>query len=296
MPLQERPYRIDFFQLAVVANGEIASPHDVFEGIHRGELPAIAPSGGYLREVFGLGQRQRPSGFAAQFRKFRTSDLPEVGRAGRDAAELELLEGQGLIERNFFVYYRQHNLLGWHVNGHGSTPQQLAAYMAQLTGLRTTVLPVPVRGAVERLMRGDVIAKKIIASIPRPTNNQIVPDDDFAEDVLRLLAGADGDSMHLEINIDTRRADTAGGLAERAKGMLRALVGAGATTARAIVVEDGIEHPIDLILDRVKCTEYAETDGRYPPSQTMYRMIDAAFRESHEHFQAHFGEGGGVLR
>lgn len=295
MPLDRRQYRIDFFQLSIVANGEIASADDVFRAILDGNLAAVAESGGFTREVYELAHRGRPNSYTGQFRKFRTYDLPEIGAAGDSAHELELLEGQGLIERNFFVFYAEHSLIGWHVNGHGSTQNQLAKFLGAITGQQMRVDPVPVAGALERLMAGDVITKKITATIARPTNAAMMPDDDYSSEFIRLLSGFDGDSLHISIGIDARRGDSAGRLTNRAKDALRALAASGATTARADVIEDGIEHPIDLLLDRVKSFQYAESDSKYPSRTTMFTLIDLAHRESLADFQCHFGQGNRVL-
>lgn len=295
MPMQEREYRIDFFQLTIVANGEIGDVQDALEAIVRGDIPSVNASDGYTREIFNLQHRRRPSSFAGQFRKFRTSDLPEVGITGAQASELELMEGQGLIERNFFVYYRQHSLIGWHINGHGSTPKQLSTFLTQVTGQKVRAEPIPIRGALDRLMAGNVVAKKITATIARPTNAQALPDDDYGDEYLRMLSGVGGDTMHIAISIDSRRGDSAGELGHKAKDLLRAFAAFGATTARAEVIEDGIEHPIDLILDRVKTVQYEESDAKYPPAPSMFAMIDRSHRESRADFEAHFGEGDDVL-
>lgn len=295
MAMEEREYRIDFFQLSVIANGEIGGPYDLLSAIANGDIASVGTSGGYTREIFDLSRRTRPSSFSGQFRKFRTSDLPEVGAAGVSAEELELAEGQGLIERNFFVFYRQHNLLGWHVNGHASTPKQLANFLAQATGQKVAADPVPVAGALDRLFAGNVDVKRITASIARPTNADLIEDGDFSDEAMAVLSGLDGDSMHISIGIDSRRGDSAGHLKHEAKRFLKSMLDRGATTAKADVFEDGVEHPIDLILDRVTSYQYEETDSKFPPSATMYRLIDNAHRDHRADFQAHFGEGDRIL-
>lgn len=295
MEFQEREYRIDFFQLSVVATGEIGSAYDIFSGIAEGALPSVGRSAGYTREIFDLSRRSRPTSFTGQFRKFRTSDLPEVGAAGESAEELELAEGKGLIERNFFVYWKQHNILGWHVNGHASTPNQLATFFSQTVGSKVAANPIPLKGAMERLLDGGVDVKRITATIARPTNADLVANDDYSNDTMELLSKLGGDSLHISIGIDGRRGDSNGRLKDRAKRLLRSLVRHGATTARADVVEDGIAHPIDLIMDRVTSHQYAETNAKYPPNATMYQMIDTAHREHRADFQAHFGEEGRIL-
>lgn len=245
MEREEREYRIDFFQLSVVATGAIGSAYDVFSEMADGKLSPVGSSGGFTREIFDLSRRSSSSSFTGQFRKFRTTDLPEIERTGKSEEELELAEGEGLIERNFFIYYRRHDILGWHVNGHASTPKQLANFVSQAIGSKVVAAPIPVAGAFDRLLKGGVEVKRITATVARPTNADLVADDNFSDEAMALLTNLGGDTMHFSIGIDGRRDDSNGRLKPLAKQMLQSLLKRGATTARADVIEDGIEYPID---------------------------------------------------
>lgn len=72
------------------------------------------------------------------------------------------------------------------------------------------------------------------------------------------------------------------------KQTLRNLHALGATTAKATVIEDGLQHTIDLIADRVSSRQRTETDGR-PPAETMYGLIDNAREECSEAIDGYFG-------
>lgn len=291
-----KSYRIDFFQLNIDPSGAIARPEDAFDLMIKGQLPKSKQVGGYDREIFNLAPRQAGNSYGAQFRKFRVDHLPEIGQKGLSAHQLSLSPGQGLIEKNFIVYYRKFRILGWHLNGHANAPKQLAQFLSDIWGQKVTIEPILVADALNRLMSGSVHVTSIMASVARPTNPDVVMGDDYSDAVMNMLNGLDGDRIKIEINIDGRRADSAGRLATKAKDVIRALKRAGASTARAHVVDDeGFEYPIDLVLDRCKSSVEIPTDGQFPAAETMFEYIDAAHKEHEDDFTAAFGDGDNSL-
>lgn len=278
--LQSKRYTIDFFQVSHTATPHVPTVMAGFEQL-LGALGVVHSIAGYTREVWQPINRcgPDPRSVAGQFRKFRTSDLPEIGAAGQDSAELELAENQGLIERNFFVYYEDRQLLGWCRNGHGNTVSQFANFLSACWGTKVQAGPILQPDAAKRLMRNGIELKAIEVTLPRPTNPEFYPEEDFSKEMVEMLRRSGADTIHLTLGINTRRSDTGGSLASRWKHALAEVTGMGASTARAVVYDDGIEHPIDLIADRVVSYQDIETNARFPPSGTMYEAIDAAREE-----------------
>ncbi len=289
-------YRIDFFQLDLAPSVSFQSPRDGLEAIRNQTLVAIHPTGPnvgpneFVRDIWQLDRRRNRS-FTGQFRKFRMSDLPEVGRAGQPAAQLSLPRNSGIVERNFFIYYERFQLVGWVNNGHANTAMQFARFLSTLWGATVRANPVLQPDAVRRLLRGGVEIKRMTVTIPRPANPDAYPNDDFSRETIEMLNRSGADSMHLMLTTDARRGDTAGHLANRMKRTLSELAAFGATTAKAVVFDDGMEHPIDLIADRISSSQEIEhDDGRYPPAASMYQLIDAARQESDDALIEYFGE------
>lgn len=290
--MPSRDYKIEFFQLNFMPNGNFESLPSIFAAISdadNNECPSSQSQGGYTREIWGLRTDRFPSTVCGQFRKFRTTDIPEIGSVGELAHEIELEDNQGIIERNFFVFYEENNLIAWHKNSHSSSINQFAKFLSTVSGSRIRALPVIQGDAIERLMSGDVTLKKIELSIPRPTNPDLYPDDDFGTNIIEMMNSTNTDSLKLSMGVDLRRADTEGQLVNRLKRTIRAFSAFGATTAKALVIEDGIEYPIDLIADRVISIQRVETDAHFPPSLTMYGIIDTAKAECQEELDAYFG-------
>ncbi|CNE36149.1 DUF6731 family protein [Yersinia intermedia] len=285
-----RDYKIEFFQLNLKPSAEIPSIRALFTLLLEDDnYRTSLAQGSYTREIWGLINDRFPRTVCGQFRKFRTTDIPEIGQVGGDAKEIELNENEGLIEKNFFVYYEEHDILAWHKNGHSSSVLQFASFLSASGGCKISAGPVLQPDAIARLMNGNIELKKIELTIPRPTNPELYPEDDYGRGLIDMMNNLNADSLKLSLGVDLRRADSEGKLSNRLKNTLRAIVETGATTARAQVFEDGIEHPIDLIADRVFSYQRVETDAHFPPSFTMYGIIDTAKAECQGDLDDYFG-------
>lgn len=289
--VQDKKYTIDFFQLSLQPTSSIPSVEKGFELIAGAKKSSPLSIGGYTREIWKPLARKHRDGpcFAGQFRKFRTDDLPEIGSTGEDASEIELEDDEGLVERNFFVFYPKHQVLGWCRNSHGNTPNQFARFLSSLWSTKVEAGPLLQPDAAKRLMRRGVELKKIKLVIPRPANPDMYDSNEFNRELMALMSDAHADSIHLEMGIDARRADTAGTLTSRLKTALKQAASLGASSARAVVYDDGIEHPIDLIADRIFSVQEIETNAKYPPAGTMYTAIDSALHECKGQLNEYFG-------
>lgn len=287
--MPQRSYKIEFFQLNLVPNQDVSSIRELFEALDDEEYDTSLDISGFTREVWGLVFDRFEDSVCGQFRKFRNTDIPEIGSLGEDAEQIELEDDEGLIEKNFFVYYEEHDLLAWHKNSHSSGVNQFVNFLGTTAGVRVTAGPILQSDAISRLMSGDVELKKIEITLPRPTNPRLYPDDDFGAGIMGMMTDADADSLKISMGVDLRRADTEGKLTQRLKRTLRNLANSGASTARAHVFEDGVEYPIDLIADRVFSWQSVETNAYFPPNFTMYGIIDTAKAECQEELDGYFG-------
>jgi hypothetical protein len=264
--------------------------------MHAHQIATWAEVSNFIREVFRLQRRHNGASFAGQFRKFRSDDLPEIGRVGVPGAQLQIAADAGLIEKNYFIYYRDMSIVGWHSNAHGNSAGQFGRFLKAVSGTKCQVVPVLQPEAARRLLRGDVQLKQFTVSIPRPRAPEMYPDNDYGKAMLDLLAGGGGDNLHVRIGVDARRGDASAHLAGRVKRAMVELSTLGATTAKAIVYDDGFEHSIDLLADRVTSRQEVDHDGRYPPEQTMFQLIDAARQECEEPLREYFGTADDRIR
>lgn len=226
------------------------------------------------------------------FAKFRNDNLPHVGELGGNERELELAADEGLMEKNYFHYSRQHELLIWQANGHGSTAQRFANYLSEVTNEVVSFLPVLQHNAMQRMMNGHAQVRNLDMRVAMSPVAGLVPETDFSRGVMASLAHARGKSMHIEVRGDGRSHEPESRyLSNQVKNGIQDLMRvADVQSARIDVEEDGTPLPaIDLITDRLKSKQNVEMLGRYPDEAGIYTALDRARVEQMETIQAILG-------
>lgn len=291
-------YRFDAFKLNVTASGDIATVSDIIREIDEGGGPNTTNDGGYVRELWRARQVRNPNAWFGQFRKFRQGDLPLVGAPGEEGHELEIEDDEALIEKNLFLVVPPHDILLWLVNGHANTPNQFTRFLSKLAGTKVTADPIVQPDAMRRLMRGNLVLKKVQMRVARPTDATWYPADDFSKEIFEVMAKGGGDSLLVEASVDGRLAPSRRhALALRWKRAFRDFVNDGhATMAKVDVIEDGIEYPIDLLADRLVTSVQVDHDGRYAPAETMLGALQAAWTDIEPMVTETFGLEGNALR
>lgn len=284
-----KQYNIEFYLLTLKQTKALKTLSDAFQSVIDKKIPSSSNRDGYTREVWAL--KKRPDGsFAGEIRKFRNSNVPEKGAPGKQSEPIPLEIDEGIIERNFFVYYPSQSVIGWHRNHFACGISRFSGFLSAIFSTKVKAYPLLEKDAVERLMRGNVKMKKISLTIPRPRNPELYPENDFSKKTLSLLGDSGADTMQVVMGINTRRGDSDGNLKHNIKFAMQELVDFGARKAVVEVFgDDGIVHPIDLIAERIVSVQVAETDARFPPAGTMYRLIDTAYADNQENIDGYLG-------
>lgn len=283
MPDERKDITIGFFVANKAQGAELdlkaflekyaAAPHGngpVFlDGRFSYELRDLSVQGGCVQGVFA---------------KFRSDQIPHIGEAGGNEREIEIAENEGLLEKNHFIYRPLDSLLVFEQNGHGSRPARLARYITEQAGEVLTFDPVVQGDAVERLMRGEAEMRSMKVSFARPTNPDLFPEDQWSRSLMEQMAIAGGSSVVLSITSDSRSDDEEKNrLSARMKDSVRALMRSGyARTVRVKLEEDGIEHPIDLMADRITSVQSVTMAGKYPVRGSIYAALSSAFEEQRD--------------
>lgn len=287
-------YKIGFFQLSTTPTAQAPNAYAAVRGLIASPAALAMSVSGYTREVYGLKEDRDRGVIFGRFRKIRTTDLPAIGEVGREAEELDL-ENKGLIDQNFFALFEQHSLLLWQVNNHANGTSQFRGFLEKHLGVSVTTDPLLQRGAIERLLASESEFSKIELTLPRPTNPDLFFEEDFSKEALAMLSASNGDSIKIIITTDGRLKQKRG-IVNRLKRSLAELSEDGdARVARVVATEDGIEHPIDLIADRIRTTVEVDHDGKYPPVNDMYNAICGAKDEQKAAIEAYFGVADRVL-
>src|SRR5690554_4965740 len=116
--------------------------------------------------------------------------------------------------------------------------------------------------------------------------------------MIQLANEAGGARVSIRISSDRRSQDEdRTRLRDRMRRAASGFVDAGlATVARMRVLNDGTEHPIDLIADRLESRQVVEMNGRYPLPESIYAALNNAVEEEREALDAILGRPGRRLR
>ncbi len=300
MDLQEsKSYKVVFFQGQVGADGSSGSVSQILNNlITDREIPIIQiKKNGYeLRDLERINQGNVIKGAIA---KFRQNNLPHAAAPGIVDRELDLDENEGLIEKNFFLFYKKWELLVWQTNGNGSRVGRLAEYLTEIFGETVLFNPVLQVEAMRRLMNKEFEIKQVRVRVARPTNPDLYnPKQQWSKDILSLMNNSGG--MHVDI---TMRGDGHSKkpekryLAKRVKSAIKEMIKSGDVKAAKVVVEDefGATHPIDLIADRLYSRQDVQMIGRYPSKESMFSALKHAKDECQNDLRDVFGEDNASL-
>lgn len=294
--MDTKKFKVRFYTGQVGADGLQGRVSEVFAQMVRdNSCPVIKMAGGLSYEMRDLEAFGHGAAYRGVFAKFRSDDLPHVGAPGGEERNLEIAEHEGLLEKNYFLYYRKHELLVYQENANGSLVGRLSEYLSYHINLTTLFRPVLQPDATKRLLRGDVKPLSLELSFARPTNAEWYPPDQFGRELLELMNSAAGASVHIRLTGAGRGAFRQP-LTQRVKrAAANLLSGVDMKVARLQVDEDGVQHPIDLIADRLFSQVVVDMAGRYPVPASMYSNLLEAKNEHDSALEDIFGAAGNVL-
>ena len=293
---KQKRYVFDFYSIASVQQDLFAmSTEAAFEKIINGDHPKSYASYGCIREVFGLNYRSNTNSYAGQIRKIRKADLPEIGALGKDGKKIELEMDEGVIEKNFFVYYKENSLLVIHRNDDGNTGVHLAQLLTASAGVTFFASPIIRPDQAEMLLNKKLSIKKFSVKIPKPTNPDLYPQDNLSARTLELLNQSGADFLDVTFTIDNKLDTSSGKLSSAIQSSIGHLLTMGATKAKIETDENGKILPIDLIANRIYSSQTIRTNSSFPPPESMYKLADKAKEEQRESVDDYFGKTNRII-
>lgn len=251
---------------------------------------------GFIYEVRGVFQ-EGPE-FRGAFVKIRSDQIPHAGSPGGVEREIGLRDNEGLIEKNHFIYRPGDELLIYESNGHGSRVSKLGAYLSSFAGETVTFDAIVQGDALRRLMRNGVEPVRLELSFTRPRNPELYPEGEWNNEFLRLLNGVGGANVNLKVSADKSSDDgERNRLKNTMKNVAEAWAASGITRVlRMGVLENGVEHPIDFVMDRIRSKKSVEMLGKYPSRDSIYGALSEAFSDEQQAIYEVIGEPGRRLR
>lgn len=273
--MTKRQFKIDFFcvtasgkrkhpllsdMLAAVPSAGCTAAMSLENGDEKYQLRSIVPlpGGTTLKAIFG---------------RCRYNEVLTQGDEHGAEADVTLKPGHGLVEKNHLLFIPAQNLLVYQRNSNGSHHSKLQAYLNRLMPDGRFVLePILQRDAYEKLIKGGEV-KRFEVSFLAPSDPSLYKDL-LTSDATRMLKACGATSGHIKMSVGRRPQ----GLQAWIKDSIASMAQAGLATVARVKLDD-IEHPIDLIADRLLRTVEVEVglDGRVLPDAYFSALANAKY-------------------
>ena len=205
--------------------------------------------------------------WTGSFVKLR-DDAPHIVSAGDQEEELQLDDGDHIIEKCHFIYRERDNLVIWQANRSAGGLSRAQEYLSRLWETIVTLPHLLNDAELERVLAGQLYevdfayARPLTLSGDEPRWNQMAFD---------MMAGID--AAHAKFML---RAPRRGGLAEAAKNMVRQMLRAQGTEKIRVRLTDESE-PYDMFMAPLRDVIRVELRGRYPDARDVFRELESAY-------------------
>jgi len=297
--MSNKRFFFDFYQCNTAssdANATLNSPVAVFSNLF--ENYSQAPE----RTVRQIGNRlvelrfmeRTHYGYKGIIGKHRANDLPHVAVAGGEEREIVLGENENLLEKAYFHFYNQDSILVIQRNRLCYGWLLLSKYLSD-SSQNTTVNPIIQASSLEWLMRDEVHIKTLEIGIARPTNVQLFEnvEHNFNNALIATLNGTNSAKVNLTLRGDGRSGDPEarylGSQLKRAFTETLETFEVEKLKIETQDVETGIQHPIDLVADKLVYYTNVELVGRYPSADSMWDALTQAKDSKNDELSTYFG-------
>lgn len=220
------------------------------------------------------------------FAKIRRENLPHIGEESGNERIIDVVGNEGLIEKNHFLLYKRFGILVYQKNRDGSSITRMGRYLSQIEEEKISFDAILQPDAMRRFLKGDVELRAIDLSVAKPKSGDWYPSNEWNQDIMDLLSRSDGAKIRVTVRAERKSKHRMTYLRRSLKSAVKELIRhADVKRASISVVEDEIEHPIDLIGDRLISSVSVEMVGRYPNSSSMYQELAEAKRSNNAIFK-----------
>jgi hypothetical protein len=196
------------------------------------------------------------------------ADAPHIVDSEGTEREIDLEEGDRILDKSHFIFRANSNVLIWQVNRTAASLLKLADYFANLFEDFVSIPMVMNDGEIQKILDGSVYeisfdyARPDVVSSDAPVWNQ------SAMDMMNRVDAAQAKFL--------LRAARFGSLATQAKQMIRQLVNdSGANKVRVRLTDES--EPIELFSAPLKDTIEVQLDGRYAVSSHAFQGLEDAY-------------------
>ena len=215
-------------------------------------------------------------------------DAPHIREADGGERPIELEDQEGILEKNYFLYYRKQQLLVWQVNGRASHISRFENYLASYAGTPVKFYDILQEGSFERLRNG--LIKSLKFRIAKRRNANAIDPHNWESDVFDLMGGIGG--TVIEVKVSTRRKGR--GLIDKTSDVIHRMMNRDDVSSLQVRM-DGQREPIDLFADRISDRIEVQMVGHYPlPRDIIIKLAEAKDRQK-QALEASLGTGDEIL-
>lgn len=223
-----------------------------------------------LRELSATANRNVIKGVLALVR----DDAPHIREADGGERPIELADQEGILEKNYFLYFVDRQLLVWQVNGKASHISRFERYLTECCGKTIVFNDILQEGSFERLKRGTV--KHLRFRVAKRRNSQEIDPHNWESDVFDLMSGVDG--TVIEVKVSTRRRGR--GLSAGVSNIIHRMMNRDDVSTLQVKLDEQTE-PIDLFADRISDRIEVNMIGHYPmPKDIFAKLAEAKNRQN----------------
>lgn len=235
---------------------------------------------------------QTDYGFRGVIGKYRTAVLPHAAVPGGAERELDLHKDEHLIEKSYFKYYSDYALLILQRNRHALNNTLFGQYLS-LNSYLTILNPIIEPADLQKLLRNEVNVRGVMVSIARPTNHELFinSEHDFNNSIIQSLNSSKAAVIKVEMRGDGRSDNPEKRyLASSLKRAFLELKNRfNIKSARILLEEGGVTHPLDLVADRLMFQIDIKMSGRYPFDSDMWGALRSARELKEVEIKKYFG-------
>lgn len=266
--MAKRKYQVRFARpLVGKAAGTLSSALSALHANHGEHLPAIDFSGEryQVRDLNKVGRVWKGT-----FGKLR-DDAPHLVTSADEEKELELEDGDRLLEKCHFLHRELGNLLVWQVNRASGGMSRFEEYMSRLQGEPVLVAPISNEGKIEEILGRSIY--EVSYSFDRPPSLD-ARSPKWNQDQFTTMKQIDAGHAKFDF-----RAERGGQLSRKVKAMVRqALRLSGVEKIRVRLTDES--DPIELFAAPLKDKIQVEQMGRYPRAADVFSELEDTYERN----------------
>lgn len=266
--MAKRKYQVRFSRPVVGQSaGSLSSVLGVLHTEHGLHLPAIDLSGDryQVRDLHKVGRVWKGT-----FGKLR-DDAPHLVTRADEERELELEDGDRLLEKCHFLHRELGNLLVWQLNKASGGMSRFEDYLSRLLGEVVLVPPITNEGKIEEILSRSIYEVSYSFDRPPVLDGRAPKWNQNQFDTMKQI-----DAGYAKFDF---RAGRGGQLSSKVKAMVRqGLRLQGVEKIRVRLTDEA--DPIELFAAPLKDKILVEQFGRYPKAADVFSELEEAYERN----------------